>query len=46
MSLSGQWVARYTGANSGMFVIVIDEVRALYEGVACAWDNDPIVQAR
>jgi hypothetical protein len=41
MSLSGQWVARYTGANSGMFVVEIDEVGALYEGIACAWDNDP-----
>jgi hypothetical protein len=41
MSLSGQWVARYTGANPGTIVIEIDEVGDHYEGAACAWDNDP-----
>ena len=41
MSLSGQWVARYTGANSGTIVIEMDEVGDHYEGVACAWDDDP-----
>ena len=41
MSLSGQWVARYTGANTGMIVIEIDEVSDHYEGAACVWDDDP-----
>src|ERR1700693_5909960 len=41
MSLSGQWVARYTGANNGTIVIEIDEVGDHYEGAACVWDNDP-----
>jgi len=41
MSLSGQWVARYTGANTGTIVIEMDELDDHYEGVACAWDSDP-----
>jgi FRG domain len=40
MSLSGQWVARYTGANTGTIVIEIDEVGDHYEGAACVWDDD------
>jgi hypothetical protein len=39
MSLSGQWVAGYTGANSGTIVIEIDEVGDHFEGTACVWDN-------
>ncbi len=41
MSLSGQWVARYEGANRGTIVIEIDEVGDHYEGAACVWDDDP-----
>jgi FRG domain len=41
MSLSGQWVAEYTGANSGTIVIEIGEVGDHYEGAACVWDNAP-----
>ena len=40
MSLSGQWVARYTGANSGTIVIEIDEIGDHYEGAACEWDSN------
>ena len=42
MSLSGQWVARYTGANSGTIVIEIDEIGDHYEGAACVWDSTSI----
>lgn len=39
MSMSGQWVARYTGTNTGQIVIEIDEVGDHYEGAACVWDD-------
>ena len=41
MSLSGQWVAQYTGTNYGTIVIELDEVGDHYEGAACVWDNAP-----
>jgi hypothetical protein len=41
MSLSGQWVARYAGTNSGTLVIELDEIGDHYEGTACAWQDEP-----
>ena len=40
MSLSGQWVGRYSGSNSGTLVIEIDDAGDHYEGVACVWDDN------
>jgi hypothetical protein len=40
MSLSGQWLGRYSGSNSGILVIDIDDVGDHYKGTACAWDDD------
>ena len=41
MSLSGQWITRYDGNNTGTLVIDLDDVGDHYEGVACAWDANP-----
>jgi len=38
-SLAGQWIAPYTGTNTGILVIELDEIGDHYEGTACAWDN-------
>jgi hypothetical protein len=38
-SLAGQWIAQYTGSNSGTLVIELDDVGDHYEGTACAWDD-------
>jgi hypothetical protein len=39
MSLSGQWITRYTGSNTGTLVIELDEAGGHYEGTAIAWDE-------
>ncbi len=39
MSLSGQWITRYTGSNTGTLVIDLDEVGDHYEGTAIVWDE-------
>ncbi len=39
MSLSGQWIARYTGSNTGTPVIDIDDVGDHYEGTGITWDD-------
>jgi FRG domain len=41
MSLSGQWVGKYSGSNSGTLVIEIDDFGDHYEGSAWAWDDNP-----
>jgi hypothetical protein len=41
MSLVGQWVARYSGTNSGTMVLDVDEVGDHLEGTACLWDDNP-----
>jgi hypothetical protein len=38
-SLAGQWIAQYSGSNSGTLVIELDDVGDHYEGTACAWDD-------
>jgi len=40
MGLSGQWVSRYAGSNSGTIVIDIDDMGDRYRGVACVWDDN------
>jgi hypothetical protein len=40
-SLGKQWIGRYTGSNSGRFVIELDEIGDHYEGAAVAWDENP-----
>jgi hypothetical protein len=40
MSLSGQWIGKYSGTNSGTLVIEIDDFGDHYEGVACVWDDN------
>ena len=41
MSLSGQWIARYSGSNSGVIVIDLDDLGDHFEGTAIAWDDNP-----
>ena len=41
MSLSGQWVGKYSGSNFGSLVIDIDDAGDHYRGVACVWDENP-----
>jgi hypothetical protein len=41
VALNGQWIAPYTGSNSGLVVVDIDEVGDHFEGTACAWDSNP-----
>jgi hypothetical protein len=39
--MNGQWIGRYAGTNSGLLVIDLDDVGTHYEGIACAYDDDP-----
>lgn len=41
MTLTGQWISRYAGNNSGTLVVDIDDCADHYRGVVCAWDDDP-----
>jgi FRG domain len=41
MSLGGQWIGRYQGTNQGTLVADFDEVDDHFEGIACAWDDNP-----
>jgi hypothetical protein len=41
MNLNGQWIARYTGTNTGTAIVELDDVGDHYEGSACAWDDNP-----
>jgi len=51
MSLSGQWIAKYSGTNNGTGIIDLDEFDTYFSGTAVAWDDNPqlpnsIVQIR
>jgi FRG domain len=39
MSIAGQWITKYTGSNSGLFIAEFDEVGGHYEGTICVWDS-------
>lgn len=41
MSLRGQWIARYSGSNTGTVVLDLDELDDGYAGTAIAWDDKP-----
>jgi FRG domain len=41
LALNGQWIASYSGSNSGLVVVDVDEVGDHFEGRACAWDANP-----
>jgi hypothetical protein len=41
MSLSGQWIAKYSGTNTGTGVIDIDEFDDHFSGTVTAWDEHP-----
>ena len=45
MSLSGQWIGQYSGTNSGLMVIDIDDRDTHYTGTACAWENNRNLQS-
>lgn len=38
--LSGQWIGRYTGTNSGLAVLELDDQETHFEGQLYAWDDD------
>jgi hypothetical protein len=40
MSLRGQWIARYSGSNTGTVVIDLDEFEDHFAGTAIAWDDN------
>lgn len=40
-NINGQWVGRYTGTNSGLLVIELDDMSTHYEGSAYAYDDNP-----
>jgi hypothetical protein len=41
MSLNGQWIARYSGSNTGLLVAELDDVGDHYEGTAFLADDMP-----
>ena len=41
MSLKGQWIGKYSGTNTGMGVIDLDEFDDHFSGTALAWDDNP-----
>src|SRR5215472_12427796 len=43
VSLKGQWIARYSGTNTGTGVIDLDEFDDHFSGTAVAWDDNPVV---
>jgi len=40
MGISGQWIGRYTGTNSGLLVIELDDMGDHYQGRAYAYDDN------
>ena len=40
MSLRGQWIARYSGSNTGTVVVDVDEFEDHFAGAAIAWDDN------
>jgi hypothetical protein len=43
MTLKGQWIARYSGTNTGTSVLDLDEFENHFAGVGVAWDDNPAV---
>lgn len=39
--MNGQWIGRYSGSNSGLLVIDLDDMGTHYEGRAFAYIDDP-----
>lgn len=39
--MKGQWIGRYSGSNSGIIIVNIDERSSYYEGVAYLHDDKP-----
>jgi hypothetical protein len=39
--MKGQWIATYTGTNTGTVVIDLDELADCFGGTAIAWDDRP-----
>jgi hypothetical protein len=39
--MNGQWIGRYSGTNSGLLVIDLDDMGTHYEGRAFAYDDNP-----
>ncbi len=37
--MNGQWTGRYSGSNSGLLVVDLDDMDTHYEGRACAYDD-------
>jgi hypothetical protein len=38
--MNGQWIGRYSGTNSGLLVIDLDDMATHYEGRAFAYDDN------
>jgi FRG domain len=38
--MNGQWLGRYSGTNSGLLVIDVDDMETHYEGRVCAYDDN------
>jgi hypothetical protein len=45
VSLKGQWIAKYSGTNTGTGVIDLDEFDDHFSGTAVAWDENPLVNS-
>jgi FRG domain len=41
LTLNGQWIAPYSGTNSGTLTVEIDDIGDHFEGSVCAWDDSP-----
>jgi hypothetical protein len=41
--MNGQWIGRYTGSNTGLLVVEIDDMGTHYEGRAFAYDDNPLL---
>jgi FRG domain len=39
--MNGQWTGRYSGTNAGLLVVDLDDLGTHYEGLACAYDDNP-----
>ena len=42
--LNGQWTGRFTGANTGSFVIELDDIGYFYHGTVYVIEDKPIIQ--
>jgi hypothetical protein len=40
MTLKGQWIARYSGTNTGTAVLDLDEYESHFAGIGVAWDDN------